>query len=260
MAAPTAALPLGTSIFDHFPLVEAATILEITQHNFKPMDLFKLDPAAQDKNLEKKATLEVEGGILTMTPCSGLLHDYLTLSSLLEPLLTYFSIPTAYAALSGDMLATLTIMNGYNAYTGHFLTLSQQFQWSTVLLYHKSYFLSHHHEMAMGDYLGWSQPDILLMTEHVYSHPHIQNHPSCQELVIKLFKTAHDSSDMLCIQQRSVAICHHVLITVSTSVRSAKGQIMVHQAVANYLKALAGQASCCLVLIWLALASHKLWF
>jgi hypothetical protein len=101
VAAPTAALPLGMSIFDRFPLVEAATILEITRHDFKPMDLFKLDPAAQDKNLERKATLEVEGGILTATPCSGSLCDYPTLSSLLEPLLTYFSILTAYAASSG---------------------------------------------------------------------------------------------------------------------------------------------------------------
>jgi hypothetical protein len=128
VAAPNAALPLGMSIFDHFPLVEAATILEITWHEFKPMDLFKLDPAAQDKNLERKATLDVEGGILTATPCSGSLHDYPTLSSLLEPLLTYFSILTAYTALSGDMLATLTIVNGCNAYTSHLLALSQQFQ------------------------------------------------------------------------------------------------------------------------------------
>ena len=52
VAVPTAVLPLGMSLFDHFPLVEAATILEITWHDFKPMDLSKLDPASQDKNLE----------------------------------------------------------------------------------------------------------------------------------------------------------------------------------------------------------------
>jgi hypothetical protein len=142
VAAPNAALSLGMSIFDCFPLVEAATILKITQHKFKPMDLFKLDPAAQNKNLERKATLDVRGGILTATPCSGLLHSYQTLFSLLEPLLTYFSILTAYAASSGDMLATLTIANGCNAYTSHLLALSRQFQWSTILQYHKLYFLS----------------------------------------------------------------------------------------------------------------------
>lgn len=51
VAASTAVLPLGMSLFDYFPQVEASTILEITQHEFKPVDLFKLDPAAQDKNL-----------------------------------------------------------------------------------------------------------------------------------------------------------------------------------------------------------------
>jgi hypothetical protein len=52
VAAATAVLPLGTSLFDCFSQVEASTILEIMWHDFKPMDLFKLDPAAQDKNLE----------------------------------------------------------------------------------------------------------------------------------------------------------------------------------------------------------------
>ena len=140
IAVPTTVLPLGMSLFDHFPQVEAGTILEITQHNFKPMDLFKLDPAAQDKNLKQKATLDVEGGIFTATPCGSSLCDYPTFSSLLEPLLIYFNILTAYAASSGDMLVTLTIANGCNTYTCHLSALNRQFQWSAVLQYHKSYF------------------------------------------------------------------------------------------------------------------------
>ena len=101
---PTTVLSLGTSLFDRFPQVEAGTILEVTQHNFKPMDLFKLDPAMQDKNLEWKATLDVEGGILTATSHGGSLCDYPMFSSLLEPLLIYLNILMAYAASSGDML------------------------------------------------------------------------------------------------------------------------------------------------------------
>jgi hypothetical protein len=101
------------------------------------------------------ATLDVEGGILMATPRSGSLHDYPTLSLLLEPLLTYFSILTAYAASSGDMLVTLTIANGCNAYTSHLFALSQQFQWSIILQYYKSYFLSRCCKMAREDYSGW---------------------------------------------------------------------------------------------------------
>ena len=72
----TTVLPLGTSFFDHFPQVEAGTILEITQHDFKPMDLFKLYLAVQDKNLEQKATLDMEGGVLTATSHGSSLWDF----------------------------------------------------------------------------------------------------------------------------------------------------------------------------------------
>jgi hypothetical protein len=175
------ALPLGTSLFDRFPQVEAAIILEITQHDFKPMDLLKLDPAAQNKNMEWKATLDIEGDVLTATSHSGSLCNYPTFSFLLEPLLIYFSILTAYAALSGDMLGTPIIASGCNTYTSHLSALNCQFQWNTVLQYHKLFFLSRRREMTKGDYSGWSQPAILLMSEHVYGHPHIQNHPSSSE-------------------------------------------------------------------------------
>lgn len=158
VAASATVLPLGTSLFDRFPQVEESTILEIIRHDFKPMDLFKLDPAALD--------------------VGGSLHNFPTFSSLLEPLLIYFSILTAYAASSGDMLATLTIANGCNAYTGHLSALNRRFQWNAVLQYHKSYFLSRRREMTRGNYTGWLQPDILLMNEHLFRHLRIQNHPN----------------------------------------------------------------------------------
>jgi hypothetical protein len=176
VAAPTTEPPLGTSLFDSFPQIEASAILEIMRHEFKPMDLFKLDPAAQDKNLERKATLDMEGGVMTATPRGGSLRDYPTFSSLLEPLLVYFNILTTYAASSGDMHATLTIAKGCAIYTGHLSALNRQFQWNAVLQYHKSYFLARRREMTRGDYSGWQRSDLLLLTEHVYGHARTQNH------------------------------------------------------------------------------------
>lgn len=178
VAAPAAVLPPGTSLFDRFPQVEASTILEITRHEFKPMDLFKLDPASQDKNLERKSSVDVEEGVLTATPRGGSLRDYPTFSSLLEPLLVYFNILTAYAASSGDMAATLTIADGSNVYPAHLSSLNRQFQWNAVLQYHKSFFLARRREMARGEYSGWLRPDVVLMSQYVYSHPRIQSHPS----------------------------------------------------------------------------------
>ena len=74
------------------------------------------------------------------------------------------------------MLATLTITNGCNIYIVHLFTLNCQFQWNAFLQYHKAYFLSWHCKMARGDYSGWLCSDVLLMNEHLYGHPHIQNH------------------------------------------------------------------------------------
>ena len=95
---------------------------------------------------------------------------------LTEPLLVHFYILMVYAASSGDMLTTLTIANGCNVCIGHLSTLNCQFQWNVVLQYHKAYFLSWHHEMARGDYSEWLHSDVLLMNEHFYGHPHIQNY------------------------------------------------------------------------------------
>lgn len=178
IAAPTTDLPPGTSLFDSFPQIESSAILEITRHEFKPMDLFKLDPAAQEKNSERKATLDLEGGVMIATPCGGSLRDYPAFSSLLEPLLVYFNVLTTYAASSGDISATLTIAKGCTTYTGHLSSLNRQFQWNAVLQYHKSFFLARRREMARGDYSGWSWSDLLLLTEHVYGHPRTQNQPS----------------------------------------------------------------------------------
>ena len=124
VAGPTTELPLGTSLLDSFPQIETSAILEITQHEFKPMDLFKLDPATHDKNMERKTTLEMEGGVMTATPHGGSLRDYPTFSSLLKPLLIYFNILTTYAAISGDINATLIIAKGCTAYAGHLSALN----------------------------------------------------------------------------------------------------------------------------------------
>lgn len=88
VAVPSLVLPLGTG--DHA--------------KFKPMDLFKLDPTAQDKNLERKVTMDVEVGFF------GGLSYVLSLASHL------FQYPHNKCSL-GDMLAILTISNGCNVYT-----------------------------------------------------------------------------------------------------------------------------------------------
>ncbi|KAF8951447.1 hypothetical protein BDZ97DRAFT_1620857, partial [Flammula alnicola] len=163
------------SLFDRFPQVEASVIMEITRHEFRPMDLYKLDPSSQDKNLERRANLEFEGGQLTAVPRAGSLKDYPNLSSVVEPVVKYFDILTTYAATcGGDMAATLTIACGSYSYIAHLSALNRQYLWPAILSYHKAFFLARRREMANGIYSGWLSRDVELMTEHIFGHPRPQ--------------------------------------------------------------------------------------
>jgi hypothetical protein len=198
--------------------------------------------------------LDMEGGVLTATPCGGY---YPTFSSLVEPLLIYFTILAAYAASSGDILATLTIANGCNTYIGHLSALNRQFQWNVVLQYHKSYFLSRHREMARGDYSGWLHSDVLLMNEHLYSHPRTQNHPGSSRTGGSASSLAKQpAAAQVCLPSTNYpAPCRHALMAIFTSVRSVRHQIMGPCNVASQHRILAEQ-----FLIWLTLAKTILWF
>ncbi|KAF8970287.1 hypothetical protein BDZ97DRAFT_1643273, partial [Flammula alnicola] len=167
------------SLFDRFPKIEASVILEITRHELRPMDLYKLDPSAQDKNLERRANLEFEGGQLTAVPHTGSLKDFPNLSSVVEPMLLYFDILTTYAATCrGDMAATLAIARGSYFYISHLSALNRQYLWPAVLAYHKDFFLVRRREMANGIYSGWLTRDAELMSEHLFGQSRPQSQSS----------------------------------------------------------------------------------
>ncbi|KAF8814520.1 hypothetical protein BYT27DRAFT_7082109 [Phlegmacium glaucopus] len=161
-------IPIGESLYDLFPLVETGTILEITKHTFKPLDLFKLDPTLHDKNMDLKTTLDLENGSITAKAKSGSLRDYPQFTSLLEPLMVYFNILSAYAASSGNVDATYAIAQGTCLYVQHLSTLNCSYTWHAVLQYHKAFFLLRCREMARGDYSGWTRSDGQLMNTHLY--------------------------------------------------------------------------------------------
>ena len=148
----------GESLYDLFPFIETSTILEITKHIFKPLDLFKLDP-----------TLDLDNGTISPRAHSGsLLQDYPHFSSLIEPLTIYFDILSAYAASSGNVAATYAIVTGGFQYIRHLSTLNRSYHWHAVLHYHKAFFTLRCREMLRGDYTGWARSDGQLMNYHLY--------------------------------------------------------------------------------------------
>ena len=147
----------GESLYDLFPLIETSTILDITKHIFKPLDLFKLDP-----------TLDFDNGTISARAHSGSLQDYPHLSSLVEPLTIYFDILSAYAASSNNVAATYAIVTGGLHYIRHLSTLDRSYHWHAVLQYHKAFFVLRCREMLRGDYTGWARSDGQLMNRHLY--------------------------------------------------------------------------------------------
>ncbi|KAF9442006.1 hypothetical protein P691DRAFT_765667 [Macrolepiota fuliginosa MF-IS2] len=108
--------PGSKSLYDLFPYLEAATLIEIAHHEFKPTDLYKLDARYCDKT-----ELECSQGSAS---CTGSWKNYPTLNSLIVPLQMYFHILTWFAANEGDVELTATIATGGLKYIGHILLLN----------------------------------------------------------------------------------------------------------------------------------------
>ncbi|KAF9443148.1 hypothetical protein P691DRAFT_764545 [Macrolepiota fuliginosa MF-IS2] len=154
--------PGSKSLYDLFPHLEAATLIKIACHEFKPADLYKLDARYHDKT-----ELECLQDSASRT---GSWKDYPTINSLVIPLQMYFCILTWFAANEGDVELTATIATGGLEYIGHILLLSQRYEWHAVVQYHSHFHLAQQCEMAQGNFLNWHCSDPDLMSEYLMNN------------------------------------------------------------------------------------------
>ncbi|KAF9011314.1 hypothetical protein BDQ17DRAFT_1345941 [Cyathus striatus] len=138
---------LNKSVYDDFPLVEAGIILDIARHDFRPLDLYKLDYPAK--------------------PASSSSRSYPTFTSLLSPLTVYFNILSTLAAATGKPNIIRTVADGAFCYISHLSDLSQRYEWGAVLQYHMDFHLDRRREMANGSYAGWKSADGQLINTHL---------------------------------------------------------------------------------------------
>jgi hypothetical protein len=145
-----------------FPGIEAGMLLEIARHKLKPVDLFKLDSRFRDK-FDVERTEDSK-------PRTGTAKDYLSLHSLLIPLITYFRVLQSFVALAGDTASTRIIGDGAGWYTAHLLELHQRYEWPAVVQYHMQFHLTRHREMADGTLIHTltTLAQQLLMTLKIY--------------------------------------------------------------------------------------------
>ncbi|KAG6876671.1 hypothetical protein C0992_012133 [Termitomyces sp. T32_za158] len=148
----------GKSLPALFPAIETSLLLDIARHEFRPLDLCKLDPASKFRRADMERS-DNGGSRVTGT------KDYPALHNLLIPLSTYFSVLQAFAATSGNAHATFLIGHGAARYASHLMNLNQKYEWAAVLQYHVHFYLNRRQEMLAGSYAGWAKPDDLLLTE-----------------------------------------------------------------------------------------------
>ncbi|KAJ4469693.1 hypothetical protein C8J55DRAFT_411076, partial [Lentinula edodes] len=124
--------------------IEEEHILDITHHNFLPLDLRKLVGSAR-----------------TVDGCFGRSHheDYPTLDSLLVPLHTYFTVVIDYLRIDGRPEIGCVLASGSHRYMSFLTTMAKSVQWSTVLDYHVAYMDVRRQEMKRNEYLGWGTID-----------------------------------------------------------------------------------------------------
>ncbi|KAF7312591.1 Integrase/recombinase xerD [Mycena indigotica] len=90
--------------------------------------------------------------------------SYKNLNSVLFPLHTFFAILTAH--LPARVGATAY----FYRYLTHISTLATEYEWAAVLEYHTLYFNRRRNKMLEGSYEGWAEPEIGLLSSHVYPH------------------------------------------------------------------------------------------
>ncbi|TBU48087.1 hypothetical protein BD309DRAFT_987623 [Dichomitus squalens] len=151
--APANPAPAGKSLLDLFPSIEGSVLLEIARHEFRPGDLYKLDPRHKDR--ATRQVLDVSSGVVSVRDQAP--RDYPTFHSLYLPLIT----------TGGDAVALYQLTSSSSEYLARMVQFSQDYQWSAVLAYHFDFHYKRRREMLRGDYSGWATIDTSLQAEHL---------------------------------------------------------------------------------------------
>ncbi|KAF6765517.1 hypothetical protein DFP72DRAFT_747193, partial [Ephemerocybe angulata] len=148
------------SIRSLFPDVEAAHITAIITHEFRGIDLHKLDSRYRDKDLD--VFISADGSIERRNKGA---KDYKSFDALYQPLITYFAI------LSAHIPNQRTIPFVFFQFLIHLQKITKEYEWTVVLEYTMIFFNRRRMEMLEGgDYSRWGIPDASLMAEYVYAH------------------------------------------------------------------------------------------
>ncbi|KAK7064748.1 hypothetical protein R3P38DRAFT_2757369 [Favolaschia claudopus] len=131
-----------------FPDLPPVLITKIVEHEFKPMDLAKLNPRRREEKWENGCSFA----------------DYPSMYSLLAPISSYFCVLQAGMAIKSESAeATRVVGQSGMRYIAHLIELDVAFQWGAVVQYHMQFHNDRRQEMVYSDYSKWAVPDAKLI-------------------------------------------------------------------------------------------------
>ncbi|KAF7436046.1 hypothetical protein PC9H_002872 [Pleurotus ostreatus] len=147
---PTANTSIGMlSIPDFFPDVDAAIVVSIGKHEFKPQQLGKLIPSVTAKATTTMYALE-DGTLRAMDMAP--IKDLPDFSTFMCTLGVYFQILYCYAGTPGSIQAVTDVAISTQAYTNLLHEYSHYFSYPAILTYHITHHSCRIREMIRGDY------------------------------------------------------------------------------------------------------------
>ncbi|KAI0749106.1 hypothetical protein C8Q74DRAFT_1222744 [Fomes fomentarius] len=129
---PLSVPPAGASLLDLFPTIDSSVLLEITRHEFKPGDLYKLDTRHNEHT--SRQVLELSSRVVLVRNKAP--RDYPSFNSLYIPLSTYFNVLAGFASTGGDANALYHLSSSTAVYLARLAQFSQDYQWSATVAYH----------------------------------------------------------------------------------------------------------------------------
>lgn len=137
----------------------------ILNNELPAAELYKLDT----RRIQESSwhIIDLQDSTVSFRSVPSAREIYKDLDSLLVPLNTYFSILSIHGLANGQ---PITLPSNFFRYSSHLVKISNQYEWSAVLLYHFAFFARRCNEMLTGDYSGWSKIDVDLMEELLVQH------------------------------------------------------------------------------------------
>ncbi|KIJ39993.1 hypothetical protein M422DRAFT_49473 [Sphaerobolus stellatus SS14] len=150
--------------------------MTIARHEFKPIQLYKLDPLG--KEAFKAKTFEFSEDGVTQRDREPTSKDYPTQRSLFQPFGCYLQLLHHFVIAAGNTDNSLAVVYATLDYVNQLHAYAAKYEWNAVLKYHFEFHSARLAEMREGNFSGWQAADQDLVNLYLTGNTKVQNKPS----------------------------------------------------------------------------------